>query len=203
MNAHVHGPESTDAEEDDDGRGWSPWRVAAWSCAGLLLLLPAAAMQFTDEVNWTVSDFIFAAVLILSVGIPLELVVRKTGNMAYRMAVLFALAASFLLVWINGAVGIIGSENNDANVMFGGVLAVAFVGSIIARLRPQGMTLVMIAAACCQVTVAVIALVGRFGDPGSELQLLGITGMFVTLWSASAALFWQAADADREDQTSA
>ena len=187
--------------EHDSGRGWSPWRIAGWSFAGLLLLLPAVAMQFTDQVNWTVSDFIFAAVLILSVGIPLEIVVRKTGNMAYRAAVLFALAAAFLLVWINGAVGIIGSESNDANVMFGGVLAVAFVGSIIARGRALGMTVVMIAAACSQVTVALLAFLGRYHDPGSEMQLLGITGMFVTLWCASAALFWQAADPERDRPT--
>jgi hypothetical protein len=202
MNAEMRGSEPTTFENDGE-RGWSPWRIAGWSFAALLLLLPAVAMQFTDEVNWTVSDFIFAAVLILSVGIPLELVARKTGNLWYRAAVLFALAAAFLLVWINGAVGIIGSENNDANVMFGAVLAVAFVGSIIARMRPLGMTVVMIAAACAQLTVAVIAILGRFHDPGSEMQLLGITGMFVTLWCASAALFWQAADADREGPASA
>jgi hypothetical protein len=202
MNAEMRGSEPT-AFESDAERGWSPWRIAGWSFAGLLLLLPAVAMQFSDEVNWTASDFIFATVLILSVGIPLELVARRTGNLAYRAAVLFALAAAFLLVWINAAVGIIGSENNDANVMFGGVLAIAFVGSIIARMRPLGMTVVMIATACAQVTVAVIALVGRMGEPGAEMQLLGITGMFVTLWCASAALFWQASDADRESQTSA
>ncbi len=201
MDADLRRTDSSDLNDAGESR-WTPLRIAAWSFAGLLLLLPAVAMQFTDEVNWTASDFIFAAVLILSVGIPLEIVVRKTGNMAYRAAVLFALAAAFLLVWINGAVGIIGSESNDANVMFAGVLAIAFVGSIIARLRPLGMTLVMIAAACSQVTVAVIAMLGRYHDPGSEMQLLGITGMFVTLWCASAALFWQAADADRKDQTS-
>ena len=38
---------------------------------------------------------------------------RKTGDAAYRTAVGVALAAAFLLIWVNGAVGIIGSENND------------------------------------------------------------------------------------------
>ncbi len=52
--------------------------------------------------------------------------------MAYRFAVGVALAAAFLLVWMNLAVGLIGSEDNPANLMYFGVLAVGFIGAIIA-----------------------------------------------------------------------
>ena len=38
-----------------------------------------------------------------------------TGNSAYRAAVGVAIAAAFILVWMNLAVGIIGSEDNPAN----------------------------------------------------------------------------------------
>ena len=41
-------------------RPWNAWRIARWTVAGTLLALPAVAMQVTDEVNWTVSDFVFA-----------------------------------------------------------------------------------------------------------------------------------------------
>ncbi len=46
--------------------GWrGSWlRKAMWSGAPFLLLLPAVAMRFTAEVNWTGSDFVFAAVLL-------------------------------------------------------------------------------------------------------------------------------------------
>lgn len=40
------------------------FRIVAWAIGGLMLLTPLVAMQFTSEVNWTGSDFIFAAVLI-------------------------------------------------------------------------------------------------------------------------------------------
>ena len=40
-----------------------PWRIIGWSIPATLLLLPLVAMRFTDEVNWTFSDFVFAAVL--------------------------------------------------------------------------------------------------------------------------------------------
>ena len=39
-------------------RRGSVWRIAAWGLAGLILLLPLVAMQFTDEVEWTASDFV-------------------------------------------------------------------------------------------------------------------------------------------------
>jgi len=40
------------------GRQKNPWRAAIWGCSGALLLLPLNAVQFTDEVQWTISDFV-------------------------------------------------------------------------------------------------------------------------------------------------
>ncbi len=42
-----------------------------------LLLIPLVAMQFTNEVNWTLSDFVVAAVLLLGTGLIFEFVMRK------------------------------------------------------------------------------------------------------------------------------
>src|SRR3954469_1092777 len=50
-------------------RRWSPWRVAGWSFAAGLLALPALAMQFTHEVNWTGFDFLVAGGMIGGVGL--------------------------------------------------------------------------------------------------------------------------------------
>ena len=84
---------------------------------GIILLLPLIAMQYTDEVVWDLADFVVAGVLLFGTGLAYELMARKGGTVAYRAAVGIALATVFLLVWVNGAVGIIGSENNDANLM--------------------------------------------------------------------------------------
>ena len=83
--------------------------MAAWGAAALILLLPLVAMQFTDEVKWDVADFVFTGALLIGVGVPYELAVRKTGNAAYRAAVGLALAAAFILILVNGAVGVIGT----------------------------------------------------------------------------------------------
>ncbi|WP_437932413.1 hypothetical protein WMF37_25195 [Sorangium sp. So ce291] len=169
------------------GRRGSPWRMAVWGAAALVLLLPLVAMQFTEEVAWDLADFaIFGAMLVGACG-TYELAARATGNKAYRAAVGVALAAAFVLVWMKLAVGIIGNEENPANLMYGGVLAVGIIGAVIARFQPHGMGRAMVATALAQALVAVIAMVAGLG------YTFMLTGLFVALWLTSARLFWMAA----------
>jgi len=160
-----------------------------------ILLLPLLAMQFTDEVIWNLADFAVAGALLFGAGLTYELVARKAGNIAYRAAVGVAVATALILIWVNGAVGIIGSENNDANLMYFGVLAVGFIGAIIARSRPHGMSRALFASALAQTLVTVIALVaGMYQYPGSSVsEILNLTVFFVVLWVGSALLFRNAA----------
>lgn len=120
---------------------------------------------------------------------------RIPHNKAYKYGVGLALVAGFLLFWVNAAVGIIGSENNDANMMYGGVLAIAFFGSISARFRPRGMTITLFATALAQVLVAVIALTAGLGVSGPiwPRDVLVLTAFFAALWIGSALLFRKAA----------
>jgi len=48
--------------------GRHPLRIIGWSLVGLILLAPLVAMQFTREVAWTASDFLFAGVLLIGGG---------------------------------------------------------------------------------------------------------------------------------------
>lgn len=180
--------------ENGGGQRLSRWRIAMWTAAALILLLPLIAMQFTDEVVWTVTDFAIFGALLVGVGVTFELAAKKTGNTAYRSAVGVALAAAFILVWVNGAVGIIGSEDNDANLMYYGVLAVGIIGALIARFQPRGMARALFATALAQALVAVIALIAGMGYPWSgPLEILVLNGFFVALFVGSAWLFRRAA----------
>jgi len=176
------------------GRG-SRWRIAAWAVAALLWLLPLVAMQFTDEVVWDETDFAVWGAMLLGAGGAYELAARMTGNTAYRAAVGVALAAAFILVWMNLAVGIIGSEDNPANLMYGGVLAVAIIGAVIARFRPAGMARALSATALAQALVGVFALAAGFGStaPSFPEAIVFLTGFFAALWLMSAWLFRRAA----------
>ena len=152
-----------------------------------MLLIPLLAMQITDEVAWNVFDFVFAGALIFGTGLTYVLVARKAGNTAYRFAVGVALAAAFLLVWGNAAVGI---TDSGADLMFLWVPAVGIIGAIIARFQPRGMARAMMATALAQASVAVIALVaGIVPAYNSAFEVLGITGFYVALFVGSALSF--------------
>ena len=174
------------AVENGSGHRGVRWRITVWGAAAFLLLLPLVAMQFTDEVNWDKTDFIvFGAMLAVACG-TYELAARVTASRAYRAAIGTAVAAAFILVWMNLAVGIIGTEDNPLNLMYGGVLAAAIVGAVVARFRPDGMARAMVATAIAQASVAAIAQVaGHF--------TWVLTAAFVALWLGSASLFRKAA----------
>ena len=75
----------------------------------IILLIPFIAMQFTEEVSWTVSDFIVMGILLLGTGLLFELVLRKVTKIKYRTFLLVAIILTFLLVWAELAVGIFGT----------------------------------------------------------------------------------------------
>ena len=159
-----------------------------------ILLLPLLAMQFTDEVVWDLTDFAVAGALLFGAGLTYELVARKAGNIAYRAAVGLAVAAAFILIWVNLAVGLIGSEDNSANLIYVGVLAVGIIGAIIARLQSHGMARALFATALAQALIAVIALIAGMAQyPGSSVsEIVNLNVFFVALWVGSALLFRRA-----------
>lgn len=76
----------------------------------LILLVPFIAMQFTDEVNWNLSDFIVAGTLLLGAGFACELVIRIVKNTAYRLSLCVMLLVILILTWLELAVGILGTR---------------------------------------------------------------------------------------------
>jgi peptidoglycan/LPS O-acetylase OafA/YrhL len=75
----------------------------------LLLLIPLIAMQFTDQVKWTLFDFVAAGVLLLGTGLMCGLVMRKVKKIKHRIAICVVLLAALLLIWLELAVGIFGT----------------------------------------------------------------------------------------------
>lgn len=174
--------------------GW--WRIALWGGAAALLALPLAAMRVTDEVVWGPFDFlVFGTMLTLACG-AFELAVRARGAWTYRAGAAVAIGASFLLVWVNLAVGFIGNEENPANLMYAGLLAIVIVGGALVRFRPRGMSRVLVAAALAQALAWVVNLVAGL-DP-RPVMLLIPTAVFMALWLGSAGLFAKAAAREAE-----
>lgn len=163
------------------------WRIAAWTGAGLILLLPLIAMRFTDEVQWTGSDFVFAGVMLAFLVGAFELVVRLNGNWSYRGGVVVAALATFLMVWIQGAVGLVGNENDAVNLLFFLPLLVGAAGLFIADFKARGLARVFAAMALLQATTMAI---GFWITGDTDAVLLSF---WAFAWSVCAWLFGRAA----------
>lgn len=70
-----------------------------------ILLVPLIAMQFTSEVNWSLSDFIIMGALIFGFGSLFILAARKVDRDS-RLLVGLAFLTAFMYVWTELAVGI-------------------------------------------------------------------------------------------------
>ncbi|WP_309630175.1 hypothetical protein [Brevundimonas sp.] len=188
---------TNDISANPNDRLTSTLRLIGWTLVAGLLLTPAVAMRFTDEVLWTTSDFIFAGVVLIGAGAITELAVRASGDWSYRIGVGLAVLASVLLIWINGAVGIIGSEDHPANLLYLGVILAAFVGAVASRFRARGLSLSMASAAGLQALIGILAVLRNWGA-GSEnwpRPVIVLSIIFCMIWLASAALFRRAARA--------
>ena len=184
------------ADRVNNGRGGNKWLTAAWTTAtALILLTPLIAMQFTDEVNWTVGDFVIAGAMLLGAGVTYELAAR-VGGLAYQAGVVVALGAGVLTFWVTGAVGIIGSENNPGNQLYLAVVALAIFGAIIVGGRAAGMVWAMSLAALATILAPVIAYFAGIADPRGDVlapEVYGATAFFTAGWTLAARLFWEAA----------
>lgn len=165
----------------------SIWRKVLWAMPIIILMIPAVAMLFTDQVKWGPASFVLIGAMLFSVCGAIDLAARTTRDPAFRTGVGIAAVTAFLLIWINLAVGIIGNENDSANLMYLGVVGVAISGATLVRFKPQGMVLAMLATAVALVVVAGVALI--LGDTSAAI----LTGLFVVPWLVSAWLFHVAA----------
>ena len=177
----------TDLTQILAGDRWSYWRIAMWGGAALLLALPAIAMQLNASgVDWSAGDFIvMGAMLGVACG-ACEFAARASGNGSYRVAAGIAIGTAFLTVWVNLAVGMIASEDNFYNQLFGGVLLLALGGSVAARFKARGMAWAMLAAAVVQ------AVLGAIGLPVDQRGAI-FSMIFALPWLLSALLFRRAA----------
>lgn len=75
----------------------------------LILLIPLIGMQFSEEVNWSLFDFVVAGVLLLVTGLGCEFIIQKVNKKENRIALIIVIITILLLIWVELAVGIFGT----------------------------------------------------------------------------------------------
>ncbi|GAA3977089.1 hypothetical protein GCM10022246_31700 [Pedobacter ginsengiterrae] len=79
------------------------------SVIATILSIPLIAMQFTNEVKWTIADFIAAGSLLLITALAIEIVIRNVKTITLRNILFAVILLILFLVWAEMAVGIFGS----------------------------------------------------------------------------------------------
>lgn len=156
----------------------------------LPLLAPLIAMQFTNEVHWTGSDFVTAYVLLAGTGFAFRFITRGAAHPACRLGAGLLVLGCLSLLWVNLAVGLIGSEDNPANLLYSGVIAICAFGAVLSRGAPRGMARVGFAAAVAQFTVPILAfLLWRPGFDAGGVKIFLLNSVWSLLFLVAGLLF--------------
>jgi hypothetical protein len=156
-----------------------------------LLMLPVIGSFTIDGFHWTTGDYVLAFILFLVPTLAYRLITRTATNFKYRLAIAFALLTGFATVWINLAVGIIGSEDELINLAYFGILALGLIAANIFRFKPEDMVKVMAAMTAALVPITIVALVLGYQNlpHSSVMQIIGVNAFFGVLYAQSAFLF--------------
>jgi hypothetical protein len=112
MRRHLHIDDRTAIMNATIGKGQQSGFKAAKGAGlvvlgtALLLLVPLVAMQFTSEVAWSGSDFVAAAVMLLSAGLGYVAVAARLRARRQRLIAGGVALFALLTVWAELAVGI-------------------------------------------------------------------------------------------------
>lgn len=109
--------------------------------------------------------------------------VTSLRDPSYLKASLIGVGTALLMIVANGAVGIVGNEENPVNRLFSGVVLIGAAGALLVRFRPRGMAWVMYAMVAALVGVsAYLAVTGQGLVPG-------VVAVFGAAWVIAGRLF--------------
>ncbi|MCR9227400.1 MAG: permease prefix domain 2-containing transporter [Flavobacteriaceae bacterium] len=83
--------------------------ISILAIALAILFIPLIAMGFSNEIRWSILDFLVVGVLLVGTGLTLELILRKIKSLRYRIILGIALFIVLGIIWAELAVGVFGT----------------------------------------------------------------------------------------------
>lgn len=74
-----------------------------------LLIIPALGMQFSNEVNWSLSDFLIAGIILLIAASMVNIILTFIHTKLWKIILLIISFFIIAIIWAELAVGIFGS----------------------------------------------------------------------------------------------
>jgi lipid-A-disaccharide synthase-like uncharacterized protein len=74
-----------------------------------LMLIPYIGSQFSEEMDWKLSDVLIGGTLLFGLGMLIQFLMTKLNNSKWRIPVILGVIAIFILIWLELAVGIFGT----------------------------------------------------------------------------------------------
>lgn len=73
-------------------------------------MIPLLAMKFTEDVNWSIYDFVVMGFLLLFFSLGIDVTMKKVKNENVKILYVVLTILIFLLIWAELAVGIFDSQ---------------------------------------------------------------------------------------------
>ena len=74
-----------------------------------LLLIPLLGNVFSDEVNWSLFDFLVMGTILLTMGILINLIIDKLKKRSFKVLLIIVTILVFALIYLELAVGVFGT----------------------------------------------------------------------------------------------
>ena len=75
----------------------------------LLLFIPLFGNFFSNQVNWSLFDFIVMGLLLVLTGLSIHFILEKVRNKTLRIVLIIFVLIIILMVWAELAIGVFGS----------------------------------------------------------------------------------------------
>jgi hypothetical protein len=73
------------------------------------VLIPLFGSLFSNQVNWSLFDFIVMGFLLGLTGLSIHFIIEKLRNKTFKIVTIIFALIIFLMIWVELAVGVFGS----------------------------------------------------------------------------------------------